>query len=80
VEVLYKLLVFKIKFKKNLEGNDVKKLKTDYVTVVGHMTKSKVHPRTASHKSNPSSLPRGIVDSYSTLGHVGGRTVVEGIA
>jgi len=24
-----------------------------------------------SHKSNPSSIPRGIVDSYSTLGHVG---------
>jgi hypothetical protein len=36
------------------------------------MTKGKGHPRTASHKSNPSSVPRGIVDSYCTLGHVGG--------
>jgi hypothetical protein len=26
----------------------------------------------ASHKSNPLSVTRGIVDLYSTLGHVGG--------
>jgi hypothetical protein len=50
----------------------LKKWKTDYVTVAGHMTKGTVQPRTASHKSNPSSVPRGIVDSYSTLVHVGG--------
>jgi len=49
-----------------------KKGKTDYVTVAGHMDKGKVHPRTAFHKSKPSSVPRGIVDSYSTLRHVGG--------
>jgi len=28
--------------------------------------------RSASHKSKPSSVPRGIVDSYSTLDHEGG--------
>ena len=35
----------------------------------------------ASHKSNPLSVPRGIVDSYSTLLWVmwGAVTVVEGI-
>jgi hypothetical protein len=42
VEVLYKLFVLKLKFKKtDLKGNDVKEGKTDYVTVAGHMTKVK---------------------------------------
>ena len=37
--------------------------------------------RTASYKSNPSSVPRGIVDSYSTLPWVtwDAATVVGGI-
>ena len=68
MEVLCKLLVFKIKFRKTgLKGNDVKKGKTDYATVAGHVTKGIVRPRTASHTSNPSPVPRGIVDSYFTL-------------
>jgi hypothetical protein len=33
---------------------------------------------TTSHKSNPSSKPKGVVDSYSTLGHVQVVTGVEG--
>ena len=39
----------------------------------------------ASHKSNPSSVPRGIMDLYSTLGHVefsnscGGYTLCGGL-
>jgi hypothetical protein len=79
VGVLYKLFVLKIKFKKtDLKGSGVKKGKTDYVTVAGHMTKGKVRPRTASHKSNPLSVPRGVImDSYSTLGHVVGSNSCE---
>jgi len=34
-----------------------------------HVTASK---RPASHKFNPSSVPQGYMDSYSTLAHVGG--------
>jgi hypothetical protein len=30
------------------------------------------NPLHASHKSKPSSVPQGVVDSYSALGHVGG--------
>ena len=33
---------------------------------------STCNPHIASHKSNPSSALRSIMDSYSTLGHVGG--------
>jgi hypothetical protein len=40
------------------------------------MTASK--PYLASHTSNPSAIPQGYVDSYSTLGHVGGGTGVQG--
>jgi len=32
----------------------------------------------ASHKSNPSSVPWGIVDSYSTVGHVGDSNICGG--
>jgi len=39
------------------------------VYILSHINPVHAHP--ASHKSNPSSVPRGIVDSY-TLGHVGG--------
>jgi hypothetical protein len=45
----------------------LKKGKADYGTVAGHVTKRKVHPRTASHTSNPSPVPRCIVDSYLIL-------------
>ena len=67
--------------KTDLKGNSFKKGKTDYITVAGHMTKGKVHPRTASHKSNPSSVPRCMVDSYSTIPWVTWEAVivVEGI-
>jgi len=72
-------LFSKLNLKKtDLKSNYVEKGKTDYVTVAGRMTKDKVHPRTASHKSNSSSVPRGIVDSYSTLGHVGGVNICGG--
>ena len=39
---------------------------------------SRLTPVIASYKSNPSSIPRGTVDSYSTLGHVGGGKSCEG--
>jgi len=36
-------------------------------------------PTQAPHKSNPSSVPRGVVDSYSTLVHVGGGNRCGGV-
>jgi len=35
-------------------------------------TKREVKDKQATHKSNPSSIPQGYVDWYSTLGYMGG--------
>jgi hypothetical protein len=57
VEVLYKLFVFKIKFKKtDLKGNDVKEGKPDYVTVAGHMIKVKLRQLTNVMHAYPGNL------------------------
>ena len=39
---------------------------------VVYATHRPLYPLEASHKSNPSSVSQGYVDSYSTLRHVGG--------